>query len=145
MTCLKWAQAVRALAAISKLIRSPEIRTHFKAPFCFQASGCTWFVGSSACLRTTVDSKKGGKKRKGKALQICGAGLAMERGRCFQPTDQTAAFVPIWDLLTNVFFRPGLTESAACYPFPVADSNTKLSQLLTDLLAHLFTNVKWKH
>lgn len=71
--------------------------------------------------------------------------MATERGWHFQPTDQAAAFVPMWDLLTNVFFWPGLTESAACYPFPVADSNSKLSQVVAYLSAHLLTNVKWKH
>lgn len=72
---MKQAQAVRALAAISKLIRSPEIRTHFKATFCCQASRCTWSVGNSACLKTTVDSQKR-KKKKGKELHICWLGLA---------------------------------------------------------------------
>lgn len=68
-----------------------------------------------------------GTKRKGKALQICGVGLAMERGWNFQPADPAAAFVPIWDLLVNAFFWPGLVESAACCPFLVA--NSKVSQL----------------
>jgi len=52
---------------------------------------------------------------KGKALENCGAGLVMERA-WRGPAGQAAAFVPIWDLLTNAFFWPGLTERAACSP-----------------------------
>lgn len=70
--------------------------------------------------------------------------MAAGRDWHFQPTDQAAAFLPTWVLLTNVLFWPGLSGSAACYPFPVAD-NSEHSQVLTNSLAHLLTNVKWKH
>lgn len=69
----------------------------------------------------------------------------MERGWCFQPTDQAAAFVPIWDPLVPGFFWPGLTVSAARCPFPAANGKGELSQLRTRSLAHLFTNVEWEH
>lgn len=70
--------------------------------------------------------------------------MATGRDWPFQPTDQAAAFMPTWDLLPKVFFWPGLTGSAACYPFPVADKGER-SQVLTNSVAHLLTNVKWKH
>lgn len=129
------AQAVRALAAISKLIRSPEIRTPFKAPFCFQASRYSRFVGSSVCLKTTVDSKKSEEKRKGKVLQFCGTGLATGRGWRSPPTDQTAVFVPIWDLLTNVLFCLASQRLLLCTP----------SQQLTATVSRLrYSPVYWR-
>lgn len=91
---MKWqAQAVRALAAISKLIRSPEIRTHFKAAFCFQASRCAWSVGSSVRLKTLVGSKKreGGKKER-KSMTDLWSGLGCWERLAF-PTNRSGCCI----------------------------------------------------
>lgn len=77
---MKQAQAVGALAAISKLIRSPEIRTHFKATFCCQASRCTWSAGNSACLKATVDSQKRKKKKERNCRSVGWVWLLREAG-----------------------------------------------------------------
>lgn len=135
MTHLKQAQAVRALAVISKLIRSPEITTHLKASFPFQASRGMRFLGNSACLRTAIDSEKRGKAHLWSGFDRCERPAIPSRGQ---------AFVPMWDF-PIMFFWMGIMGSTACPSLPVVECNRKLSQLLTYLLTHLFTSIEWKY
>lgn len=132
MTHLKQAQAVRALAVISKLIRSPETTTHFKAPFPFQASRSMQFLGSSGCLITARDSKGRGKADLWSGFDCCERPAIPSRGQ---------AFVPMWDF-PRIFFWMGIMGSTVCPSFPAIECNSKLSQLLTYLLTHLFTSIE---